>query len=85
MPADELGKGVLGICRGIALEQFAIGCHIQMIEPARPESAQKFARESESFSVAKRLRILARDKVPGTVMEWNSVLKGRWKWPVTMH
>jgi hypothetical protein len=31
-------------------------------------------------AVAKRLRILARDKVPGTAMETNSVLKGRRKW-----
>jgi hypothetical protein len=46
MPADEFGKGVLGICRGVALEQFAIGCHIRIIEPARNESAQNFAGSS---------------------------------------
>jgi hypothetical protein len=45
MPADEFGESVLGICRGVALEQFAIGCHIHRIEPARPESAQKFTNE----------------------------------------
>jgi hypothetical protein len=28
MPPDEFGKGVLAICRGVAVEQFAIGCHI---------------------------------------------------------
>jgi hypothetical protein len=31
--------------------------------------------------VAKRLGILARDKVPGTAMEMNPVLKGRGKSP----